>query len=295
MMISANMVKDLREKTGVGMMDCKKALTETDGDMEKAIEYLREKGITKAAKKSSRIAAEGLVLAYVSEDNKVGAAIEVNSETDFVAKNEEFRTFVQALAKQVAINNPADVEALLNEEYIEEAGKKVSEVLTDKVAKIGENMNIRRFIRFETTDGLVESYIHGNGKIAVLVNMKNADNELAKDICMQVAAARPEFLDEASVPAERLAKEMEILKAQAINEGKPEAIAEKVVQGRIGKFYSEICLVDQEFVKNPDMKISDLLKSKNAEIVEFARIEKGEGLEKKEENFAEEVMKQMNG
>ena len=294
-MISASMVKDLREKTGAGMMDCKKALTETNGDMEKAIEYLREKGITKAAKKSSRIAAEGLVLAYVSEDNKIGAAVEVNSETDFVAKNEEFRTFVQALAKQVALNNPADVEALLNEEYIEEAGKKVSEVLTDKVAKIGENMNIRRFVRFETTDGLVESYIHGNGKIAVLVNMKNADTELAKDICMQVAAARPEFLDEASVPAERLAKEMEILKAQAINEGKPEAIAEKVVQGRIGKFYSEICLVDQEFVKNPDMKISELLKTKNAEIVEFARIEKGEGLEKKEENFAEEVMKQMNG
>ena len=294
-MISASMVKDLREKTGAGMMDCKKALTETNGDMEKAIEYLREKGITKAAKKSSRIAAEGLVLAYVSEDNKVGAAVEVNSETDFVAKNEEFRTFVQALAKQVALNNPADVEALLNEEYIEEAGKKVSEVLTDKVAKIGENMNIRRFVRFETTDGLVESYIHGNGKIAVLVNMKNADTELAKDICMQVAAARPEFLDEASVPEERLAKEMEILKAQAMNEGKPEAIAEKVVQGRIGKFYSEICLVDQEFVKNPDMKISELLKTKNAEIVEFARIEKGEGLEKKEENFAEEVMKQMNG
>ena len=294
-MISASMVKDLREKTGAGMMDCKKALTETNGDMEKAIEYLREKGITKAAKKSSRIAAEGLVLAYVSEDNKIGAAVEVNSETDFVAKNEEFRTFVQALAKQVALNNPADVEALLNEEYIEEAGKKVSEVLTDKVAKIGENMNIRRFVRFETTDGLVESYIHGNGKIAVLVNMKNADTELAKDICMQVAAARPEFLDEASVPAERLAKEMEILKAQAMNEGKPEAIAEKIVQGRVGKFYSEICLVEQDFVKNPDMKISELLKTKNAEIVEFARIEKGEGLEKKEENFAEEVMKQMNG
>ena len=294
-MISASMVKDLREKTGAGMMDCKKALTETNGDMEKAIEYLREKGITKAAKKSSRIAAEGLVLAYVSEDNKVGACVEVNSETDFVAKNDEFRTFVQALAKQVAINNPADVEALLEEEYIDEAGKKVSEVLTDKVAKIGENMNIRRFVRFETTDGLIESYIHGNGKIAVLVNMKNADTELAKDICMQVAAARPEFLNEASVPQERLEKEMEILKAQAINEGKPEAIAEKVVQGRIGKFYSEICLVDQEFVKNPDMKVSDLLKSKNAEIIDFARIEKGEGLEKKEENFAEEVMKQMNG
>ena len=294
-MISASMVKDLREKTGAGMMDCKKALTETNGDMEKAIEYLREKGITKAAKKSSRIAAEGLVLAYVSDDGKTGAAVEVNSETDFVAKNDEFRTFVQALAKQVALNNPADVEALLNEEYIDEAGKKVSEVLTDKVAKIGENMNIRRFVRFETTEGLVESYIHGNGKIAVLVKMENADTELAKDICMQVAAARPEFLNEASVPQERLEKEMEILKAQAINEGKPEAIAEKVVQGRIGKFYSEICLVDQEFVKNPDMKVSDLLKSKNAEIIDFARIEKGEGLEKKEENFAEEVMKQMNG
>ena len=294
-MISASMVKDLREKTGAGMMDCKKALTETNGDMEKAIEYLREKGITKAAKKSSRIAAEGLVLAYVSDDGKTGAAVEVNSETDFVAKNDEFRTFVQALAKQVAINNPADVEALLEEEYIDEAGKKVSEVLTDKVAKIGENMNIRRFVRFETTEGLVESYIHGNGKIAVLVKMENADTELAKDICMQVAAARPEFLNEASVPQERLEKEMEILKAQAINEGKPEAIAEKVVQGRIGKFYSEICLVDQEFVKNPDMKVSDLLKSKNAEIIDFARIEKGEGLEKKEENFAEEVMKQMNG
>ena len=292
-MISASMVKDLREKTGAGMMDCKKALTETDGDMEKAIEYLREKGITKAAKKSSRIAAEGLVLSYVSDDGKVGAAVEVNSETDFVAKNDEFRTFVQALAKQVAVNNPKDVEALLDEEFIDEAGKKVSEVLIDKVAKIGENMNIRRFVRFETADGLVESYIHGDGKIAVLVNMKNADKELAKDICMQVAAARPEFLDEAAVPAERLAKEMEILKAQAMNEGKPEAIAEKVVQGRIGKFYSEICLVDQEFVKNPDMKVSDLLKSKGAEIVEFARLEKGEGLEKREENFAEEVMKQM--
>ena len=294
-MISAGMVKDLREKTGAGMMDCKKALTETNGDMEKAIEYLREKGITKAAKKSSRIAAEGLVLAYVSEDKKIGAAIEVNSETDFVAKNEEFRTFVEGLAKQVALNNPANVEALLEEESMEVAGKKVSEVLIDKVAKIGENMNIRRFVRFETTDGLVESYIHGNGKIAVLVNMKNADSELARDICMQVAAARPEFLDEAAVPQERLAKEMEILKAQAMNEGKPEAIAEKIVQGRIGKFYSEICLVDQEFVKNPDMKVSDLLKSKGAEVVEFARIEKGEGIEKKEENFAEEVMKQMNG
>ncbi|MCI9063152.1 MAG: elongation factor Ts [Clostridia bacterium] len=292
-MITASMVRDLREKTGAGMMDCKKALTETDGDMEKAIEYLREKGITKAAKKSDRIAAEGLVLAYVSEDGKVGAAVEVNSETDFVAKNDEFKTFVEMVAKQVAINNPADVEALLAEDSMEMPGKKVSEVLIEKVAKIGENLTIRRFARFETTDGLIEKYIHGDGKIAVLVNMKNADNDLAKDICMQIAAVKPEYLDEASVPAERLNKEMEILKAQAMNEGKPAEIAEKIVQGRIGKFYSEICLVDQEFVKDPDMKVKDLLKSKGAEIVEFARIEKGEGIEKKEENFAEEVMKQI--
>ena len=292
-MISASMVRDLREKTGAGMMDCKKALTETDGDMEKAIEYLREKGITKAAKKSDRVAAEGLVLAYVSEDAKVGAAVEVNSETDFVAKNEEFRTFVESVAKQVALNNPADVEALLNEDSIEMPGKKVSEVLIEKVAKIGENLTIRRFARFETTDGIVEKYIHGDGKIAVLVNMKNADSELAKDICMQIAAAKPEFLNEEAVPAERLNKEMEILKAQAMNEGKPEEIAEKIVKGRVGKFYSEICLVDQEFVKNPDMKIKDLLASKGAEVVEFARLEKGEGIEKKEENFAEEVMKQI--
>ena len=292
-MITATMVKDLREKTGAGMMDCKKALTETNGDMEKAVEYLREKGITKAAKKSSRIAAEGLVFAYISEDGKTGAAVEVNSETDFVAKNEEFKSFVESVAKQVVVNNPTDVEALLNEESIDEKGKKVSEVLVEKVAKIGENLSIRRFSRFETSDGLIEKYIHGDGKIAVLVNMKNADKELAKDICMQIAATKPEYLNEAQVPSERLEKEMEILKAQAMNEGKPEAIAEKIVQGRIGKFYSEICLVDQEFVKNPDMKVADLLKSKNAEVVEFARLEKGEGIEKKEENFAEEVMKQI--
>ena len=292
-MITAAMVKDLREKTGAGMMDCKKVLTEADGDMEKAIELLRERGIAKAAKKSDRIAAEGLVLGYVSEDGKVGSVVEVNSETDFVAQNAEFRSFVESVAKQVAIKNPENVESLLEEESIEEAGKKVSDVLIEKVAKIGENLSIRRFARFETTDGLIEKYIHGDGKIAVLVNLKGGDETLAKDVCMQIAAARPEFLNREAVPGSRLDKEMEILKAQAINEGKPEAIAEKIVQGRVGKFYSEICLVEQEFVKNPDIKVQDLLKSKNAEVVEFARIEKGEGIEKKEENFAEEVMKQI--
>ena len=292
-MITAAMVKDLREKTGAGMMDCKKVLTEADGDMERAIELLRERGIAKAAKKSDRIAAEGLVLGYVSEDKKVGSVVEVNSETDFVAQNAEFRSFVEAIAKQVAIKNPSDVDSLLEQESIEEAGKKVSEVLIDKVAKIGEKLSIRRFTRFETTDGLIEKYIHGDGKIAVLLNIKGGDETLAKDVCMQIAAAKPEYLNREAVPQERLDKEMEILKAQAMNEGKPEAIAEKIVLGRVGKFYSEICLVEQEFVKNPDMKVADLLKSNNSEIIEFVRLEKGEGIEKKEENFAEEVMKQI--
>ena len=289
-MITASQVKDLREKTGAGMMDCKKVLTETDGDMEKAIELLRERGIAKAAKKSGRVAAEGLVEAYVSEDGKVGAIVEVNAETDFVAKNEEFKTFVANVAKQVAEKNPKDVEELLAQDSIEEPGKTVNEVLVEKIATIGENMNIRRFARFES-EGLVEKYIHGDGKIAVLVNMKSGDKEVAKDVCMQIAAARPEYLNEASVPAERLEKEKEILKAQTMNEGKPEAIAEKIVMGRINKFYEEICLVDQEFVKDPSMKVSQVLK--DASVVEFARFEKGEGIEKKEENFAEEVMKQL--
>ena len=276
-MVTASQVKELREKTGAGMMDCKKVLTEADGDMEKAIELLRERGIAKAAKKSDRVAAEGLVDAYISEDGKVGAVVEVNAETDFVSSNAEFKSFVADIAKQIAVNAPATVEDL-----------------TNKIATIGENMTIRRFERFETT-GTVEKYIHGDGKIGVLVDMENATPELAKDICMQIAAAKPEFLDRDSVPAERVDKEMEILKVQAMNEGKPAEIAEKMVQGRIGKFYGEICLVDQEFVKDPSIKVSQLLKEKNAKINRFARLEKGEGIEKVEENFAEEVRKQIEG
>ena len=291
-MVTASLVKELREKTGAGMMDCKKVLTETDGDMEKAIELLRERGIAKAAKKSGRVAAEGLVEAYISEDGKVGAIVEVNSETDFVAKNEEFKTFVKNVAKQVVEKNPKDVEELLNQEAIFEAGKTVNEALVGKIATIGENLTIRRFARFESK-GLLESYIHGDGKIAVLINMTKGDKELAKDLCMQIAAARPEYLNEQSVPAERVEKEKEILKVQTMNEGKPEAIAEKIVQGRIRKFFEEICLVDQVFVKDSNMKVSELLKQKDAEVVEFARFEKGEGIEKKEENFAEEVMNQL--
>ena len=277
-MVTAALVKELREKTGAGMMDCKKVLTETDGDF------------AKAAKKSGRVAAEGIVEAYISEDGKVGAIVEVNSETDFVAKNEEFKTFVMDVAKQVVKNNPKSVEDLLEEESIIEAGKKVKDILVEKIATIGENLTIRRFERFES-NGLLEKYIHGDGKIAVLVNMENGNKELAKDICMQIAAARPEYITRDQVPAERLEKEKEILKQQTINEGKPEAIAEKVVMGRINKFYEEICLVDQEFVKDSSMKVSQVLK--DAKVVEFARFEKGEGIEKKEENFAEEVMKQL--
>ena len=294
-MITASQVKDLREKTGAGMMDCKKVLTETDGDMEKAIELLRERGIAKAAKKSGRIAAEGIVEAYISEDGKVGAVVEVNAETDFVGKNEEFRKFVTDVVKQIAEKNPANVEELLAQPSMVEEGKTVQEVLTNKIAVIGENLSIRRFERFETTAGLVEKYIHGEGKIGVLVEMENADAVLAKDICMQIAAAKPEYLNRESVPADRVEKEIEILKAQAMNEGKPAEIAEKMVQGRIGKFYGEICLIEQPFVKDPDMKINKLLESKGATIVRFARLEKGEGIEKKEENFAEEVAKQING
>ena len=291
-MVTASLVKELREKTGAGMMDCKKVLTETDGDLEKAMELLRERGIAKAAKKSGRVAAEGLVDGYISENGKIGAIVEVNSETDFVGKNEEFKNFVKDVARQVVEKNPATVEDLLAQESIAEQGKTVNEVLVNKIATIGENMTIRRFARFES-EGLVEKYIHGDGKIAVLVSMKKGTPEVAKDVCMQIAAARPEYLNEESVPSERIEKEKEILKAQTMNEGKPEVIAEKIVEGRIGKFFAEICLVEQQFVKDPNIKVSQLLKEKDSEVVEFARFEKGEGIEKKEENFAEEVMKQL--
>ena len=291
-MVTEQQVMELRKKTGAGMMECKKVLTEAEGDEAKAIELLQERGILKAAKKADRIASEGLVLSYLSDDKKVASLVEVNSETDFVSQNEEFRSFVNDVAKQVALNNPKDVESLLDEKSIVEPDKTVREVLTAKIAKIGENLTIRRFERFET-NGIVASYIHGEGKIGVIVDMENADDVLAKDICMQIAAAKPEYLNESDVPADRLEKEKEILKAQVINEGRPENIAEKIVMGRLGKFYGELCLVDQAFVKDPNMKVKDLLASKKATINRFARFEKGEGIEKKEENFAEEVAKQL--
>ena len=291
-MITAAQVKELREKTGAGMMDCKKVLTETNGDEEKAIELLRERGIMKAAKKSDRIAAEGLVETYIDDSKKIGSIVEVNAETDFVAKNADFQAFVKNVARQVAEKNPENVEALLEQKFIGNEEITVQEELTNKIATIGENMTIRRFARFETV-GTVASYIHGDGKIGVLVDMDKANDELAKDVCMHIAAAKPEFLAENDVPAERVEKEKEILKAQVINEGRPEAVAEKIVAGRLGKFYGEICLLDQEFVKDPSQKVGNLVSSKGAKINAFVRFEKGEGIEKKEENFAEEVAKQL--
>ena len=291
-MVTAAQVKELREKTGAGMMECKKVLNETDGDLEKAMDLLKERGILKAAKKSDRIAAEGLVASYVSDDKKIGAVVEVNSETDFVGKNQEFKDFVAAVVKQVALNNPASVEDLLNEKFIANEEKTVGETLTDLIAKIGENMSLRRFERFETK-GHIGTYVHGDGQIAILVDMEGGDDVLAKDMSMQVAAANPKYLDESNIPANELEHEKEILKAQVINEGRPENVAAKIVEGRLGKFFAENCLVDQEFVKNPDQKIKDVLKAGNAKINRFVRFEKGEGIEKKEENFAEEVAKQL--
>ena len=284
--ITAAIVKELRERTGAGMMDCKKALVATEGDMEKAIDFLREKGLSQAAKKAGRVAAEGAVVAYVTEDGKTGAIVEVNCETDFVGKNENFQALAKSIAELIVKTNPADVDALLASEM---EGKTVQDVVTEAIAKIGENISVRRFVRYESAEGKVYSYIHGGGKIGVLVDMKGGDAELGKDIAMQVAAANPQFLNRNEVPDSELEHEKDILTEQARNEGKPENIIAKMVMGRINKYYKEVCLVDQEFIRDGDLTISKLLKSKNADVARFARFQLGEGIEKKQENFADEV------
>lgn len=300
-MITSAAVKELREMTGCGMMDCKKALTETGGDKEKAIEWLREKGLAASAKKAGRIAAEGLVDAYVCDECGVGVLVEVNSETDFVAKNAEFQEFVKGVAQVIAKTNPKDVEALKEEKYVD-SDLTVADMLREKILTIGENLIIRRFVRYE---GVNVSYIHGGGRIGVLVNFdtsaeiaaKPEFKELAKDVAMQIAAANPSFLDRDSVPAEVVEKEKEILSVQAANEGKPANIIEKMVTGRINKFYQENCLVEQAFVKDPDISVKKLLETKGKElggsvkVAAFTRFEKGEGLEKREDDFAAEVEK----
>lgn len=291
MKITASMVKDLRTKTGAGMMDCKKALVEAEGDMEKAVDILREKGLSKAAKKASRVAAEGAVVSAISADGKTGTIVEVNCETDFVGGNDAFKALAASIAKQILDTNPADVEALLATEM---NGKTVKDTVTEAVAKIGENISIRRFVRYESQEGQVYSYIHGGGKIGVLVELKGGDAELGKDIAMQIAAANPSYLDRTQVPQAEVEHEKEVLAVEARNEGKPEKIIEKMVMGRINKFYKEVCLVDQEFIKDADLTISKLLKSKKAEAVRFARFQLGEGIEKKQDDLAAEVAKQLN-
>lgn len=289
--ITAELVKDLRERTGAGMMDCKKALVECGGDMDKAIDFLREKGLAAAAKKAGRIAAEGVVGAYVSADAKVGVIVEVNCETDFVAKTDNFKALVNDVAAFVAKSNPADVDVLLKAEIA--PGKTVEALVTEAVAKIGEKISVRRFARYEGEN--VCTYIHGGGKIGVLVNMKGGTAELGKDIAMQVAAANPGYLKRDEVPTEELEHEKAVLAEQARNEGKPEKIIEKMVVGRIQKYYKEVCLVEQEFVKDPDQTITKLLEANKAEVLAFTRFQMGEGLEKRNDDFAAEVMAQVKG
>lgn len=288
MAITASMVKELRERTGAGMMDCKKALTATNGDMDQAIDYLREKGLSKAAKKASRVAAEGLVADYVDEANHVAVLVEVNCETDFVANTDEYKNLVLSVAKHIAAHKPADV-AELNDQTFEGTDKKVSEVITEAIAKIGEKIDIRRFAVYEYGNDTLGHYIHGAGKIGALVELEGGDAEVAKDVAMHIAAANPSYLDRTQAPASELDHEKEVLAEQAKNEGKPEKIIEKMVLGRIQKFYKEICLVDQEFIKDPDKSISTLLKEHNAKAKRFVRFQLGEGIEKKQEDFAAEV------
>ena len=299
-MITAQAVKELRERTGAGMMDFKKALTETNGDMEKAVEVLREKGLAAAAKKAGRVAAEGIVKTFISEDMKKGAMVEVNCETDFVADNAEFIEFAGKVAEMAANNDVSTVEELVALKYNDD--KTVQEVLTELIAKIGENMTVRRFEKVAVENGVVQSYIHGGGRIGVLVQLACDSNsseltQVAKDVCMQIAAANPLFLSENEVDSKALETEKEIYRAQALNEGKPEKIVEKMVEGRIKKYYKEVCLLNQPWVKDADKSISKYLEEKSKEVgspitvQKYFRFERGEGIEKKEENFAEEVAK----
>ena len=284
--ITAALVKELREITGAGMMDCKKALVECEGDKDKAIDYLREKGIAKAAKKAGRIASEGVVAA--ASDGKTACIVEINSETDFVAKNENFLALVKKIAEHIVACKPADMDAL-NASKMD--GKTVAEVMTEAVASIGEKLSLRRFEVYTTEDGQLATYIHMGGKIGVIVELSGGDKTLGKDVAMQIAAAKPQCIGREDVDQEALAHEREVLRKQALEEGKPEKIVEKMVDGRINKYYKEVCLVEQEFVKDSDKTIKDILAG--VEVRRFARFEMGEGLEKKNEDFAAEVAAQM--
>ena len=288
--ISASMVKELRERTGLGMMECKKALQEASGDMDKAIDDLRKASGLKAAKKSSRVAAEGIVMTKIAEDGNYGAVVEVNSETDFVAKDDNFQDFVREVLNQAFANRDSDVAQLL------EGG--VENQRQALVQKIGENITVRRVARLAFDDanqGIVDSYVHSNNKIAVLISLQGGDESLARDIAMHIAALNPMVVRAEDVPEDVLAKESEIYSAQARESGKPEEIIAKMIEGRLRKFVAEVSLLEQPFVKDPDAKVGDLLKEAGADVVSFVRFEVGEGIEKKEEDFAAEVAAQLNG
>ncbi len=306
--ITSQMVKELREMTQAGMMDCKKALMEAEGVMEKAVEWLREKGLAAAAKKAGRIAAEGLVESYINDDATVGVIVEVNCETDFVAKTDNFRAFCKDVAVHIAKENPADVEALLAQKFVGNPQKTITDLVSDATVAIGDKIDIRRFVRYQATSGVVESYIHMGGKIGVLLEVSN-DTASTRgletfrvyyhDVALQIAAAKPIFVRKEQVPMTELNKEKEILRAQALNEGKPEKIVDKMVEGRIEKYYKEVCLLEQPFVKDGDKSIQQVTDEVGKEIgakldvVRFERFERGEGIEKRQDNFAEEIAAQM--
>ena len=295
--ISAKIVMELRGRTGAGMMDCKKALAAVEGDMEKAIDYLREKGLAAAAKKQSRIAAEGLVGSFVCKECATGALVEVNCETDFVAKTDKFKALVSDVAEQVAKKNPADVDALLKQPFFKDESTTIEQMVTAATAEIGEKISIRRFVRYE--GGIVESYIHMGGKVGVLVQAEGTPNEeVIHDVALQIAAASPvapEYVRREEVNPSHLEHEKEILVAQARNEGKPEKIIEKMVEGRIVKFYKEVCLLEQAFVKDADISVGKMIEQKanGLNIVRFTRYKMGDGLEKKVNDLAAEVAEQI--
>jgi len=292
MAITAAQVKDLRERTGAGMMECKKALVETDGDIEAAIENMRKSGAAKADKKAGRVAAEGLLRVETSADGKQAAIVEVNCETDFVTKGDDFQNFVAAVAKVALDNQTADIDALLNAAM--DDGVSVAESCKNLIAKIGENMNVRRVQLVENSDGIVANYLHGS-RIGVVVSLNGGDEVLARDVAMHIAATNPQAISADDVDPALIEKEKEIFTAQAKESGKPDEIIEKMITGRIAKFLKEITLVGQPFVKDPDQTVEKLLKSNNATVVCFTRFEVGEGIEKKQENFADEVMGQIKG
>ncbi|WP_088809889.1 MULTISPECIES: translation elongation factor Ts [Listeria] len=289
--ITAQMVKELREKTGAGMMDCKKALVETDGDMDKAIDYLREKGIAKAAKKGDRIASEGMT--HVVSNEKHAVVLEVNAETDFVAKNDNFIALVDKLANHLLAVKPDNLDDALKTEI--ESGVTVQDYITEQITKIGEKISLRRFeIKEKADNHAFGEYIHMGGRIGVLTLLEGTDKEeVAKDVAMHIAAINPKYISRDDVDAAEIAHEKEILTQQALNEGKPEKIVEKMVEGRLTKWLSEISLLDQPFVKNPDITVGEYVKQNGATVASFVRFEVGEGLEKKEDNFVEEVMNQV--